>query len=172
MCSQGKDGIFTGIDVRPSPGLKRWSLNATGIVVKKNGYMVSMRGHVLMKLNGKEVCNSRAMYGGPGHTTAAPDGTTWETINEMTNCHYSTKVVKGDKISVEASYDLVKHPSWVYSIPPIVLIVFSRLFASGGGHGGHGNIVKAPMRFAPLDGGEAEQMALFGVYFADEPPAI
>jgi hypothetical protein len=37
----------------------------------------------------------------------------------------------------------------------------------GGGHAGHG---KTGMKMV-LDGGEGEQMALFSVYFADEPSA-
>jgi hypothetical protein len=118
ICNQGKNGIYTGIEIRPKPGQTKWTVNAGGIEVQKDGYLVSMRGHlhdggsnIVMKLNGKEICNSKALYGGPGHTAAGPDGKVWETINEMTNCHYATKVNKGDKISVEAYYDLDKHPS-------------------------------------------------------------
>jgi hypothetical protein len=118
MCNKGKGGHYTGINIRPKPGQSKFTVNAEGIVVKKNGYLVSMRGHlhdggtnITMRVNNIEVCNSRALYGGPGHTTLGPDGRVWETINEMTNCHYTTKVNKGDKISVEANYDLEKHPS-------------------------------------------------------------
>jgi hypothetical protein len=118
MCNGGKNGIWTGIDIRPTPGQKKWAVKAEGVIVKKNGYLVSMRGHLhdggedlYMKVNGKEVCHSKALYGGPAHTTVGPDGKIWETIREMTNCHYVTKVKKGDKVMVEATYDLEKHPS-------------------------------------------------------------
>jgi hypothetical protein len=119
MCSLGKNGHYTGLLVQPEKANQtKWTSKADGIVIQKNGYLVSMRGHVhdggeniIMKVNDKEICNSRALYGGPEHTSIGPDGKVWETIREMTNCQYATKVDKGDKITVEANYDLVKHPS-------------------------------------------------------------
>jgi hypothetical protein len=118
MCNMGKNGIWTGVDIRPKKGQTNWTVNADGIILKKDGYLVSMRGHLhdggedlYLRVNGQEACHSRALYGGPTHSTIGPDGKVWETIREMSDCHYTTKVVKGDKITVEATYDLIKHPS-------------------------------------------------------------
>jgi hypothetical protein len=94
VCSSGKNGQYTGIAInRPTPDTKKWTVNAEGLSVKRDGYLVSMRGHlhdggekIVMKVNGKEVCNSKVLYGGPEHTTIGPDGKKWETIREMTNC--------------------------------------------------------------------------------------
>jgi hypothetical protein len=54
------------------------------------------------------------------------------------------------------------------SVVNVRLTIFSRLIPGSGGHGAHGGT--SAMKVA-LDGGEAEQMALFSVYFAEAPPS-
>jgi hypothetical protein len=61
--------------------------------------------NLLFSINGKQVCNSRAIYGG------AVTKNTWQTIDHMEECPYRIKLAKGDKISLEAYYDLDAHPA-------------------------------------------------------------
>jgi hypothetical protein len=84
---------------------------------------------VVAKVNGKQVCESKAVYGGAGATMGGgmggmgghshgrftnraldPAPGLWETIGEMTQCYGPIKVFKGDTIEMEASYDMNKHP--------------------------------------------------------------
>ena len=41
----------------------------------------------------------------------SPDGKVWETIRETSSCDEPVKVKKGDKIYMQANYDLGLHPS-------------------------------------------------------------
>jgi hypothetical protein len=75
------------------------------------------RGHLhdggvnmLVKVNDKVTCDSRAKYGGNEATAKMDDGRVWETIHEMERCVDPFPIKKGDNISVEANYDYVKHP--------------------------------------------------------------
>jgi hypothetical protein len=61
-------------------------------------------------LNGKNVCESKAQYGGPGFEGKNPDGKTWYTINQMTVCEQAIKLRKGDKLNFQANFDIGKHP--------------------------------------------------------------
>jgi hypothetical protein len=97
--------------------VNKFSVNATGIEALRSGYIVHMRAHmhdggveIKMRINEKEVCVSRAMYGGPGHTSEGPDGKKSEMLGETTDCG-SIKVQKGDRIEFQANYDLDLHPS-------------------------------------------------------------
>lgn len=65
---------------------------------------------MVLKLNGAVICDSRAIYGGGSSTAMSSDGSTWETINAMTECETPVRVKKGDFLTLEANYDLVKHP--------------------------------------------------------------
>jgi hypothetical protein len=65
----------------------------------------------VVKINGKEICTSTAEYGGPGASRKSSDGTIWNTIREMTYCPSPLKVKKGDKLELEARYDLELHPA-------------------------------------------------------------
>lgn len=80
--------------------------------------MVTTEGHlhdgglnVILKVNGKLACESKAIYGGEAGTTTAVDGTKWETIGRMTKCRDPIPVKRGDKLVVEANYDLAQHPA-------------------------------------------------------------
>ena len=71
--------------------------------------------NVVMKVNGKLFCDSKANYGGTKATMETGDGQKWETIQSMIECEGPLKVVRGDIITVEANYDLDMHPA---SVPP------------------------------------------------------
>jgi hypothetical protein len=60
-------------------------------------------------INNKEVCNSEAVYGNAEGTTEI-DGKKWETISRMTECDGPIQVKKGDKFTLRAAYDVIKHP--------------------------------------------------------------
>lgn len=81
---------------------------------------------VVAKVNGKPVCESKAVYGGPdatsgggmeGHMRSITDpgphesGGKWETISEMSQCYGPIEVKKGDTYELEANYDTVLHPT-------------------------------------------------------------
>jgi hypothetical protein len=79
----------------------------------------------VVKVNGKQICESKAVYGGAGAVMSGMGGhphgkytdnghdqsPSWETIGEMTQCYGPIKVSKGDTIEIEASYDMEKHPA-------------------------------------------------------------
>jgi hypothetical protein len=113
----GLCGGANGNAVHAPKGVNKFTVNATGIEALRSGYIVNMRAHmhdggvdISMKINGKEACVSKALYGGPGHTSESPDGKKWESLRETTDCG-SMKVNKGDKIEFLATYDLDLHPS-------------------------------------------------------------
>jgi hypothetical protein len=107
----------SGNSIHPPQGVKKFSVNATGIEVLRSGYIVNIQGHmhdggdqISLKINGKEACLSKALYGGPEHTTIEADGKKVEFLRKMTDCQ-SIKVQKGDRIDFQAYYDLDLHPS-------------------------------------------------------------
>jgi hypothetical protein len=55
--------------------------------------------NVLVKLNGKQICDSKAIYGNSGKGD-------WKTIDHMQQCNSPVQVKKGDQVVVEANYDL------------------------------------------------------------------
>jgi hypothetical protein len=63
-----------------------------------------------LKLNGKEVCVSKAVYGGEARSTKDASGKMLETLSGQTECPDMIKVKKGDKFAVTADYDLELHP--------------------------------------------------------------
>ena len=60
-----------------------------------------------ISVNGKLVCESKAQYAGKAN------GAKWDTIKEMSQCNEATPVKKGDKLTIEAIYDLDAHPAYV-----------------------------------------------------------
>ena len=65
-----------------------------------------------MKINGIEQCVSKAEYGGEeGATRPDPANEVWTTIRTMTYCPGPISVKRGDKVSLEAHYDLALHPA-------------------------------------------------------------
>jgi hypothetical protein len=68
---------------------------------------------MVVTINGKEVCNSKVLYGGEGHMTKGSDGKERGTIKVTTTCEQPIKVSKGDRLNVVANYDLEAHPAYV-----------------------------------------------------------
>jgi len=75
-----------------------------------DGHLHDGGDKIVVTLNGKTVCNSRALYGGPGHETVE-DGVTWKTIAQTTSCGEPIRVRKGDKLRFSASFDFDGHPA-------------------------------------------------------------
>jgi hypothetical protein len=65
--------------------------------------------HIILKLNDKQICDSRAIYGGDGNEAVGPDGRPWETIRAMTECNDPIPVKAGDILSTTAVYDTTAH---------------------------------------------------------------
>lgn len=109
----GKTGMF----VHPPPGQKKFTFAGKDFTIEKDGYFLNIHGHmhdggvdVVVKVNGKEVCVSKAIYGGEGHTGKKANGETWTTLKEMSVCDEPIKVAKGDQLSITANFDMEKHP--------------------------------------------------------------
>jgi len=121
---------FLGIEtmfMKPPKDKKQWSLKGDGLTVKEDGKLVLVRGHlhdggvnVVFRLNGEEICNSKAEYkaaavgsaaSGHGHGAGGSDE---GMLSGMTGCTKPVSVKKGDKMSVEAFYDVEKHPPRVH----------------------------------------------------------
>lgn len=98
---------------------KKWSMQSKDMLITQDGYILFRRGHmhdggeaVLLKINGKAICESKALYGGDTFQSSDTlSGQKWETISKMAECHDPVKVIKNDKISVEARFDLEAHPA-------------------------------------------------------------
>jgi hypothetical protein len=65
---------------------------------------------VTIKINGKAVCESKSLYGGPGHEQVQEDGKVWKTISKNTQCGTAIPVRRGDEISFEGTFDFEAHP--------------------------------------------------------------
>jgi len=98
-------------------GKKKFTITGKDVIVARDGYFLNWHGHMhdggasmSAKLNGKEVCNSKALYGGPGHEGASQTGEKWTTINSMEFCEEPIKVSKGDKLTITADFDMIAHP--------------------------------------------------------------
>ena len=61
-------------------------------------------------VNNKLACNSTAIYGLAGGELVV-EGREWKTISKMTECLTPTKVAKGDRVRLEATYDMIAHPA-------------------------------------------------------------
>jgi hypothetical protein len=64
-----------------------------------------------VKINGKEVCDSKAVYGGEGRTSKDEHGKIVESLATQTLCPTNIRVSKGDKLNIAAYYDLELHPA-------------------------------------------------------------
>jgi hypothetical protein len=67
--------------------------------------------NIEVNINGKLICDSKAIYGGKKGTMKTEDGQIWETISASSECTEPIKVSKGDNLTLQANYDLVKHPA-------------------------------------------------------------
>jgi hypothetical protein len=65
---------------------------------------------VVLKINGKSICDSKAQYGGTTQSTTGADGQQWQTVSSMVACYNPVEVKVGDIMSLDANYDLATHP--------------------------------------------------------------
>jgi hypothetical protein len=121
----------------PSP---QYSKSSQSVTIPKEATIITMAGHmhdggdnVELKINDKTVCVSRATYGDNSESViAAPvapeadspssggamagmaggmaGGHSASSITSMSACTEHIKVVKGDKLTITANYDIIKHP--------------------------------------------------------------
>jgi len=111
-------GCGLDLGIVPKATDKHLNLTSRAFPVMNDGYLVGAKGHLhdggdnlILKVNNVTVCDSKAVYGGAASTAKMADGTTWETINHMTQCQEPVPVKKGDVLTVHANYDFVLHPS-------------------------------------------------------------
>jgi hypothetical protein len=104
--------------VHAPKGQSKFSFASNNLTIGRDGYLLNSRGHmhnggvgVVVSVNGKESCTSKAIYGGEGHEGVDPDGKPWSTLRELTICDQPIEVKKGDKLGLEAQFDMEKHPS-------------------------------------------------------------
>jgi hypothetical protein len=102
--------------LRPPTGKKNWEMKSREITILQDGYMLQRRGHMhdggtgmVLKVNGKVVCDSKAEYGASG-TFKAEDGKDFQALSGMKECNEPVAVKKGDTLSIEAYFDLDLHP--------------------------------------------------------------
>jgi hypothetical protein len=58
-------------------------------------------------INGKPVCDSKAVY---GTKLKMDNGKEWTTITKMTDCEEPFSVKTGDMITMKVSFDEINHP--------------------------------------------------------------
>lgn len=63
---------------------------------------------MLVELNGKQICVSKAEYGQSFSAVETKDK--WTTISKMSDCTTAIPVKKNDIIKLTAAYDTIKHP--------------------------------------------------------------
>jgi hypothetical protein len=61
-------------------------------------------------INGKKACDTKLVYGGPGHEQVQSNGDVWKTIAKNIGCDDPIRVSKGDKIQLHAHFDFEAHP--------------------------------------------------------------
>lgn len=110
MCSSGNS-------LEAPHGQMKWSVSSKKVQIVKDGTILYRRGHmhdggdsVTFNLNGKQICESTAIYGGESATMVI-DGKQWQTISEMKSCNSPVKVKAGDILEISANFDLEKHPA-------------------------------------------------------------
>jgi hypothetical protein len=103
-------------DFRPPHGAVKYNMTSPPTPLPLDGYILASTGHlhdggtnIQLKLNDKVVCDSQAIYGGPGAETVV-DGKVWKTISGQTECNQPIPVKKGDNIIAHAVYDTEKYP--------------------------------------------------------------
>jgi len=116
--SMSVTGCGLNIAITPKKDETTMNLKSRNFPVVQDGYIIGATGHLhdggvnlVVQINGKDMCNSRAIYGGTAATAKMDDGRVWETISQMTHCVDPFPIKRGDNITVEANYDFAKHPS-------------------------------------------------------------
>ncbi|KAF2401734.1 hypothetical protein EJ06DRAFT_357379 [Trichodelitschia bisporula] len=106
------------LELLPGPGVKAWNITSDPFPLPEEGLILNALGHihdggtrVESFLNGKPVCDSKAIYGNPATAVHDHLGDNQETVVSMTECSDIIPVKKGDAIKLVAHYDLNKHPA-------------------------------------------------------------
>jgi len=89
---------------------KEMTFLSDGIFIQPRGHLHDGGAYLKVMVNGKQLCDSEALYGGPDHTSKTPDGKIWETLRETTVCP-NMSIKKGDKMVITAAYDTDRHPA-------------------------------------------------------------
>jgi Stress up-regulated Nod 19 len=102
--------------LRPPVGKKIFDMRSKDITILQDGFMLSRRGHMhdggtgmVLKINDKVVCDSKAEYGGSG-TFKGENSKDIQALSGMKECNDPVPIKKGDSLSIEAYFDLDKHP--------------------------------------------------------------
>jgi hypothetical protein len=102
--------------LQPPAGKKVFDMKSKEITILQDGYMLSRRGHmhdggtgIIMKVNEKVVCDSKAEYGADGNFKSE-DSAEVKALSGMKECNEPVAVKKGDIIKLEAYFDLEQHP--------------------------------------------------------------
>jgi hypothetical protein len=77
------------------------------LTAKTEGHLHDGGDNMKVSVNGHVVCESKAEYAGISGDAK------WDTIKQMSQCKEPVPVKKGDRLVIEAAYDLNKHPSYV-----------------------------------------------------------
>jgi hypothetical protein len=120
--------ISTGIDIGMCSGQSglgifapknetTYSFEGKHMTFERDGFILNAWGHLhdggvdmVVKLNGKEICRSKAAYGGIGHEVEV-GGEVMKTISGMSLCSNALEVAKGDTLSITANFDTKAHPA-------------------------------------------------------------
>ncbi|TID25072.1 hypothetical protein E2P81_ATG04177 [Venturia nashicola] len=89
-----------GVAVTDGP---KFAVTNDTVLVASKGHLHDGGMKMIMLVNDKEVCESKAIYGKGGANND-------ETIESMTECPPGIKMKKGDNLSMKAVYDLKTHP--------------------------------------------------------------
>jgi hypothetical protein len=65
---------------------------------------------MVVRLNNREICVSKAHYGSTVRVEDSNVPSNWTTISSMSECDDIIPVKKGDTIAVDASWDKAAHP--------------------------------------------------------------
>jgi len=147
-----------------SPGYKppgnnpKYNFTSESFLMDRDGYILNMRGHlhdggssIQMLLNGNIACESFPKYEDiPGAKKS--DGSSWQTITEMSYCDDPVQFRKGDKVTLISIYDTTIHP----------------LREGSSGEGGHVDAGHGGGGHEGMD--MAEEMGIFIVNIASTQP--
>ncbi|KAF1810042.1 hypothetical protein P152DRAFT_484128 [Eremomyces bilateralis CBS 781.70] len=103
---------FAGLSIfPPADGPVIYESNKYDVIA--NGYLMNLSPHLhdggidfQVYVNEKEVCNSKAIYGGGAQAVGEEP---WETIVGYEKCPEGIRIVKGDQVHIKAKYDLTQH---------------------------------------------------------------
>jgi stress up-regulated protein Nod 19 len=82
------------------------SVPTDGFIINAKGHLHDGGDHIILELNGQQICNSHAIYG----PMKEAQGQKWAVIEKMEQCTKPVAVKKGDKLRMVSFYDAEKHP--------------------------------------------------------------